>query len=889
MHSIMSIPPHPANSRAKWGFFCFVVGFIVYGSLFPFDFQSPKPLSELLEWQFPGSTTDAIDNFLLFIPLGIVLPVCFRSTGRLIAAAVISLLLLGLGLQWAQLYLPSRTASLTDVAWNTIGLLAGLAAALPLRSWLSRNIGPDETAIDRFAALLVLLWLTYESFPFVPTLDIGLLRDHIKSVIFAPPFEVMRFTQHFLAATMAGFALQRSGIFSIRTHPIVLLATVAVALEIFVPYGSLRRETMLGIVLGLVTSHQLTKQHMRLWSIATVAGTALGALTITFLTPFRGQASDGGFTLTPFSSIFWQGVTKDLPPLAFETLAICTLIWIGLKAPNWPQRQPKQWFVLILVLLGFMEAVRVTLIGFHGDTTTLLLALVVGSFALTKKTKLDHDITSRASSTLLSTKNRQHYFEHREHNTTTLHPSIKAVWLATLSNPLQFTYYIGYVLAIILFISYLLIVGYERSLDPLWLVFWASTTFLLCIAPFEPIIGLFIYLIISYGISSNGSEYDLSLSIRLRDGIAAIALIGFILSRRIRHNKTTTKRPDNPTVFLGLSLFIWISVCLAVALIRGTPWGPFIRLDPSTYFHAAVMFLIAASELNNKVKSMSLVVCIISTIIFRSILQGKEGIYLESYIATLTIITLPICGAGFSLTNRIDLRITFVLLAAVLLGILAIGQNRNAGIAVMITFAVFSLQNKKLIAKKYAATASFVVLASIFSIYALHVGYYDRFRALWDKSLITETSQLDRSTADGRFKLWEAAWGMGIDHPVFGVGPGNYANYLPYYLLGQSPRHGAHNSYLQMFAETGYFGLLLYVVFFVRILVLLNRAKAPHRRSWQDNSANMLTLSIIAYLSLGIFNNRNDLVLAYVIAGWAVAFAPSKSKRSLDQGISGEH
>ena len=380
----MTTNPPIAISRAAWGFLWFVSGFIIYGSLFPFDFLgSPKPMDELLQWQFPGNIPDAIDNFLLFVPLGIALQVCFRGLGKLLVASIIALLLLGLGVQWIQLYLPTRTASLIDVTWNGIGLVAGLITAIPFRYIFISEAEVGKTATDRFAMLLVLIWFFYESFPFVPTLDVGELRTHIKSVVLAPSFETMRFAQHLLAAMMAGFALQRSGFTGSSGRQVVALATVAVFLEVFVPYGGLRREALLGITLGLVLGYLIgKKQHVSVSANISIAATAVTTLLLTILTPYRGQASDGGFTLTPFSSIFWRGITKDIPPLAFEILAVATLIWLGLKTLSWAQRKPRLWLSLIVMLLAALEFFRVVVMGFHGDTTLLLLSLVVGPFAL---------------------------------------------------------------------------------------------------------------------------------------------------------------------------------------------------------------------------------------------------------------------------------------------------------------------------------------------------------------------------------------------------------------------------------------------------------------------------------------------------------------------------
>jgi hypothetical protein len=73
--------------------------------------------------------------------------------------------------------------------------------------------------------------------------------------------------------------------------------------------------------------------------------------------------------------------------------------------------------------------------------------------------------------------------------------------------------------------------------------------------------------------------------------------------------------------------------------------------------------------------------------------------------------------------------------------------------------------------------------------------------------------------------------------------------------------------------------LALYLGFFLGAVVMLNRMRGARRRPpWQRSSAQMLQLSLIAYLVGGIFNSRHDFVLAYVITGWALAL------RNMDSG-----
>jgi VanZ family protein len=352
--------------------------FIVYGSLFPFNFASdPLPLESFFaEHDLFANQSDAIDNFFLFVPLGVALQASFGKPAGRILGAILSVLLLAIGIQLIQLYLPSRTASVADAFWNTAGMLAGLLIAARVRRVLGSQFVSRAAGRDSFLLCLIVLWFCYESFPFVPTLDVGLLRSHVKSVVFAPPFDVMRLLQHGLAAALAAMAALRAGWLRRPGVGLASIGALALALEVCVPYGSLRRETLLGIVLGLGLGY-LAAARLRGRVAALALGMALCAYLITVLTPYRGQALAPGFTWTPFSHLLWNGALRELPPAAFEALAIGTVLWAGLVLGA----RPWGWCALVLVLLAVLEWVRVGFIGYHGDTTALVMALVLAPAA----------------------------------------------------------------------------------------------------------------------------------------------------------------------------------------------------------------------------------------------------------------------------------------------------------------------------------------------------------------------------------------------------------------------------------------------------------------------------------------------------------------------------
>ena len=79
-----------------------------------------------------------------------------------------------------------------------------------------------------------------------------------------------------------------------------------------------------------------------------------------------------------------------------------------------------------------------------------------------------------------------------------------------------------------------------------------------------------------------------------------------------------------------------------------------------------------------------------------------------------------------------------------------------------------------------------------------------------------------------RMANWQAAWGMFSDHPLLGVGIGNYGVVYPHYALEgwENTTGHAHNYYLNLLAETGIIGLGAYLVFWLVAFVYVGKALA---------------------------------------------------------------
>ncbi len=121
----------------------------------------------------------------------------------------------------------------------------------------------------------------------------------------------------------------------------------------------------------------------------------------------------------------------------------------------------------------------------------------------------------------------------------------------------------------------------------------------------------------------------------------------------------------------------------------------------------------------------------------------------------------------------------------------------------------------------------------------------------------------------GRSDLWRVGWRMVEDHPVLGVGVGNFpARSVDYLLRPGSTENDAyivdtpkvpHNIYLAVLSELGIVGLLLFVAILVTALAAAIRAAREFERRSRpvlDLLSRALFLGIVGYLAALFFSSQ---------------------------------
>ena len=190
----MRYSPLPEATPALRAVLLVYTALLVYGSLYPFDWSPLQaPLFSFLHAGLPRhfDKGDLVQNVLVYMPFGLLVAAA-RGARRQVGGVVLTAMLAGGAVSFAmectQQWLPSRVASLTDVATNVLGSLVGaLLAGLVRRDTLSgarvlawRDAWFRPGALANVGLATLGLWALSQTSPLVPSLDIAHLRHGLS-------------------------------------------------------------------------------------------------------------------------------------------------------------------------------------------------------------------------------------------------------------------------------------------------------------------------------------------------------------------------------------------------------------------------------------------------------------------------------------------------------------------------------------------------------------------------------------------------------------------------------------------------------------------------------------------------------------------------------------
>ena len=236
--------------------------------------------------------------------------------------------------------------------------------------------------------------------------------------------------------------------------------------------------------------------------------------------------------------------------------------------------------------------------------------------------------------------------------------------------------------------------------------------------------------------------------------------------------------------------------------------------------------------------------------------QGYGTTVLDNnQLALAFAMAIPLCWYCRMLIQSRLARWSLLIAALASIAAVIMTNSRGASISLGVAFLIMAWHSDRRL-----LTFCALALAAGGAIYLMRGTYVDRMMTLRDvKSEESAASRLDQAGA--AFAMWK-------DHPLLGVGFGrkNYSRLVGGY-LGNSDEHVAHNSYLQMLADSGVFAFLLYTGLLLGTVRWLG---ASCRRMKRDNLNLMnfpagLQCSLAAFAVGGTFYSFGEYDLPYIL------------------------
>lgn len=249
-------------------------------------------------------------------------------------------------------------------------------------------------------------------------------------------------------------------------------------------------------------------------------------------------------------------------------------------------------------------------------------------------------------------------------------------------------------------------------------------------------------------------------------------------------------------------------------------------------------------------------------------------------LAALTLLQLGLCVGVLVTEPKGWLKRAALIGVGMLVLLVFLTQSRGAFLG-LVVFGLLSLLAGQ--RRRIRSLSLFAVVALVVYVWAPD-SVWDRLGGL---ARATDTENLaevdEEGSAEQRYQIWQTAYQIIADHPIFGVGWGAYplANeqYAP--MDGSEElKLGArdtHSTYLNVVAETGYPGLLIFsvLVFGTLVRVDLIRRRCKPLLPQASQQLLYLELGLLAYMVSGIFGSYSRLSFLYIFLAlmWALAKA----------------
>jgi putative inorganic carbon (hco3(-)) transporter len=351
--------------------------------------------------------------------------------------------------------------------------------------------------------------------------------------------------------------------------------------------------------------------------------------------------------------------------------------------------------------------------------------------------------------------------------------------------------------------------------------------------------------------------------------IAGVLAIGFYAIDGSAERRAGAVRGSTP--LLVAALLMWMTLSAPFALNVGES----VDVVFNNLLKTAIMSFVVAGSVRNRddVARLAFVyfagAVIYAAVVITRFDLGDGGnwrlghlyYYDANDFATFVVTAVPLGIYFLHAAPRASTRIAAAL-GLVVLSLGFVWSGSRGGFIALSAVAVFILFRYSAIRMRWRVSATALVALVVLMTASDH--YWQQM------GTITSDSDYNHTSETGRMQIWSRGIGYMLANPLLGVGPNNFptaeGTLSP---LAERQQYGigvrwnaAHNSFVQIGAETGLPGLALFVAMIASGFAALRRAGLAERRRADDGTRPPLTPALTASL-LGFVVGAFFLSLAY--------------------------
>ncbi len=228
-------------------------------------------------------------------------------------------------------------------------------------------------------------------------------------------------------------------------------------------------------------------------------------------------------------------------------------------------------------------------------------------------------------------------------------------------------------------------------------------------------------------------------------------------------------------------------------------------------------------------------------------------------LSVILVTTIPLSILLANTAKRAIFRYIYLCVSALFAFNILFTGSRNGLLGLLVVgilSIIFSVRYSRAI-----RTISLVLL--VFSIFTVGL------KAVIDRRDLASNLTGDDSS-ENRIEQWRAGAKMFITHPIFGVGPGGFMDDVSDYggIRGLAP----HNTLIQVFAESGLVGGILFLLFSFKPIYDLWPIMVKEENSSEEVIYyKFVAVSLLGFWICAFFTNRYQFYILYILVALSVA------------------